>query len=81
MHHNQTHYSILELLCVYEYFCEYTLFFRIIRGGCGNYIILHHANVSIVEDNILWHLDGPSERTGSHEHWFQGCKVDLVTHS
>ena len=48
-------------------------------GGCGNYIILHHANVSIV-DNILWHLDGPSEHTGSHEHWFQGCKVDLVTH-
>ena len=44
------------------------------------YIILHYANVSIVEDNILWHLDGPSEHTGSHEHWFQGCKVDLVTH-
>ena len=35
--------------------------------------------MSIVEDNILWHLDGPSEHTGSHEHWFQGCKVDLVT--
>ena len=50
------------------------------RGGCGNYIILHHANVSIVEDTILWHLDGPSEHTGSHEHWCQGCKVDLVTH-
>ena len=37
------------------------------RGGRGNYLILHHANVFIVEDNILWHLDGPSDQTVSHK--------------
>ena len=25
-------------------------------GGCIKYVIVHHANVSIVEDNILWHF-------------------------
>ena len=34
----------------------------------------------IVEDNILWHSDGPSDQTGSHENWFQGYKIDLITH-
>ena len=34
----------------------------------------------IVEDNILWHLDGPSDHTGSHENWFQGYKTDLISH-
>ena len=47
---------------------------------CGNYIILHHANVFIVEGNISWHLDGPSDFTGSHEHLFQGYKIDIITH-
>ena len=35
--------------------------------GRGNNIILHHANMFIVDDNISWHLSGPSEQTGSHE--------------
>ena len=34
----------------------------------------------IVEDNILWHYDGLSDHTGSHENWFQGYKIDLITH-
>ena len=37
------------------------------RGQRGNYIILDHANVFIVEDNILWHLGGPSDQTVSHK--------------
>ena len=24
--------------------------------------------------------DGPSDHTGSHENWFEGCKIDLITH-
>ena len=44
MHHYQSNYSILEHaifgICVY-------------RGGCGNYVILYHANVFSVVDNIL----------------------------
>ena len=31
----------------------------------------------IVEDNILWLS---FDHTGSHENWFQGCKIDLITH-
>ena len=34
----------------------------------------------IVEDNVLWHFGGPSDHTGRHENWFQGCKIDLITH-
>ena len=37
------------------------------RGQRGNYVILDHANVFIVEDNILWHLGGPSDQTVSHK--------------
>ena len=33
-------------------FCECTIFFRITLGVCGNYVILHRANVFIVGDNI-----------------------------
>ena len=44
------------LLFVYEYFYEYTLFFRITQGvDVETIFFLHHANVFIVEDNILWH--------------------------
>ena len=54
----------------------FAIFFRITLGVLGKYVILHRANVFIVEDNILWHYD----HTGSHENWFQGCKIDLKTH-
>ena len=36
--------------------------------------------VFIIEDNILWHLGGPSDRTGSLENFSQGCKIDLTTY-
>ena len=49
-------------------------------GGGGNYVILHYANVFIVEDNILWLLGGPSDHTGSHENWFQRYEIDHITH-
>ena len=43
--------------------------------------ILHHASVFIVGNRILWHRGGgPSDYTGSHENWFQGYKIDLITH-
>ena len=52
MHHYQTNFSILEHavfgICV---FCESTIFFT--WGWCGNYVILYHANVFSVEDNIF----------------------------
>ena len=35
--------------------------------GRGNNMILHHANMFNVEDNILRRLSGPSDQTGSHE--------------
>ena len=35
--------------------------------GRGNNMILHYANMFIVEDNISQHLIGPSDQTGSHE--------------
>ena len=45
-----------------------------------DYVILHHANVFIIEDNILCHLGGPSDHTGSHGNWLNGCKIDLITY-
>ena len=33
----------------------------------GNDMILHHANVIIVEDSISWPLSGLFDQTGSHE--------------
>ena len=38
-------------------------------------VILHHTNVFIIEDNILCHLGGPSDHTGSHGNWLNGCKI------
>ena len=35
--------------------------------GHGNNMILHHANMFIVDDNVLQHLSGPSDQNGSHE--------------
>ena len=63
-----------------EYFCKYLLFFRIVRGLVEDYVILHHANVFIIEDNILCHLGGPFDHTGSHGNWLNGCKIDLITY-
>ena len=63
-----------------EYFCKYLLFFRIAQGVGEDYVILHHANVFIIEDNILCHLGGPSDHTGSHGNWLNGCKIDLITY-
>ena len=45
-----------------------------------DYVILHHANVFIIEDNILCHLGGPSDHTGSHGNWLNGCKIDFITY-
>ena len=45
-----------------------------------DYVILHHANVFIIEDNILCHLGGPFDDTGSHGNWLNGCKIDLITY-
>ena len=61
-----------------EYFCKYLLFFRIAQGVGEDYVILHHANVFIIEDNILCHLGGPSDHTGSHGNWLNGCKINLI---
>ena len=35
--------------------------------GRGHNMILHHANMFIVEANISRYLNGPSDQTGSHE--------------
>ena len=43
-------------------------------------VILHHANVFIIEDNILCQLGGPFGHTGSHGNWLNGCKIDLITY-
>ena len=52
MLHYQTNYSVLEHAIVG--IC--TLYsFELHWGWGGIYIIFHHANVFIVEDNILWH--------------------------
>ena len=50
------------------------------EGSGEDYVILHHANVLIIEDNILCHLGGPSVQTGSHGNWLNGCKIDLITY-
>ena len=52
MHRYQSNYCILEhaIFLVYAYFCESTEFF-IITQGVG--VILYHANVFSVEENIL----------------------------
>ena len=63
-----------------EYFCKYLLFFRIAQGVIEDYVILHHTNVFIIEDNILCHLGGPSDHIGSHGNWLNGCKIDLITY-
>ena len=63
-----------------EYFCKYLLFFRIAQVVGEDYVILHHANMFIIEDNILCHLGGPSDHTGSHGNWLNGCKIDLITY-
>ena len=34
----------------------------------------------IIEDNILCHLGGPFDHTGSHGNWLNGCKIDLITY-
>ena len=47
------------------------------RGGRGNYVILHYANVFIVEDNILWHLVSPSDQTVSHKTLSLSAKMIL----
>ena len=44
------------------------------RGGCGNYVILYHANVFSVQCGSC------PDHTGSHDNLFQGCKTDLITH-
>ena len=54
MHHFQTNYSILQHAINGIIFVS-TLFIRNTLGRCGNFVILHHVNAFIVEDNILWH--------------------------
>ena len=51
-----------------EYFFKYLLFFRIVRGVGEDYVILHHANVFIID------------HTGSHGNLLNGCKIDLITY-
>ena len=61
-------------MLVYEYY-EYTHFFRATLGGAhGNYVILHHANVCIVEDNISWQLGRPFDHNGRHEIGFTDAR-------
>ena len=48
------------------------------RCGRGNSVILHHANVFIVEINILWRLGGPSDQTESHKTLSLSAKNDLI---
>ena len=68
------------LLVGCEYVCKYLLFFRFARGVGEDYVILHHANVFIIEDNILYHLSGPSDHTGSHGNLLNGSKIDFITY-
>ena len=46
-------------------------------GGHGNYVLLHHTNVFIVEDNILWPLGGPSDQTVSQKTLSKSAKMIL----
>ena len=62
-----------------EYFCKYFLL-RITRGVGEDYVSLHHANVFIIEDNILCHLGVPSDHTGSHGNGLNGCKINLIAY-
>ena len=64
-------------MCIFEY----PIHSNHTRDRSGNYVILHHVNAFIVEDNMLWHLGDTSDNTGSHENWSQGCKIDLITHT
>ena len=64
--------------CWYMYIFKYPIHKNHTRGRNGNYVVLHHVNAFIVEDNILWHLGDTSDYTGTHENWSQGCKIDLI---
>ena len=44
-----------------------------------DYMILHNANMFIVEANISRYLNGPSDQTGSHAIVLK-CKKDLIIH-
>ena len=68
------------LLVGCEHLCKYLLFYRIAQGVGEDYVILHHANVFIIEDSIKCHLSGLSDHTGSHGNWLNGCKTDLITY-
>ena len=39
-------------------------------------VIVHYANVFIVEDNILWELGGPSNQFGSYKNFVYECKIN-----
>ena len=55
MHHYQSNYSILEhaIFGICVFLCVHPILYDHTRGGCGNYVILYHANVFSVVDNIL----------------------------
>ena len=63
----------------YKYFVSTPYSLESHEGWCGNYVILHHANVFFIdEDNILWHHGGLSHSTDSLYNLSQGCKIDKI---
>ena len=50
-------------------------------GWHGNYVISHHENVLIVENNnILWHLGGPSDQTCTHKNCHKVQERSFITY-
>ena len=50
-------------------------------GWHGNYVISHHANVLIVENNnILWHLGGPLDQTCTHKNCHKVQERSYITY-
>ena len=71
--------SMFLFVCLYIFVS--TLFIRITLGvGVETIVMLYHVNVFIDDDNILRYLGDTSDYTESHENWFQGYKIDLITY-
>ena len=61
----QINHSILELAggMIWVFLKVHPILQNHTPDAHGNNMILHHANIFIVEDNVLQHLSGPSDLT------------------
>ena len=52
------------------------------RGGCTNYVIIHHANVFSLMRTIFYDIKVVplTDNTNSLENLPQGCKTGLITY-